>query len=56
MAHDPIPVLVHCTVMVSAEQDEVGENGGPTVCPVLDMMGLDESSLASGEAAELIAM
>src|SRR4030095_1760661 len=42
--------------MVSAEQDQIRENGRPTVRPMANVMGLDESSLTPRESADLIAM
>jgi|RhiMethySRZTD1v2_1073278.scaffolds.fasta_scaffold376671_2 hypothetical protein len=54
VASDLISVLVDRAMVVSAEQYQVGQDCRPTVCPMADVMSLDESSLASREATYLI--
>jgi hypothetical protein len=46
-------VLVEVAMMMSAEEDEVVEVGGPAVGPMLDVVGLEPAGVpTSGEPAD----
>lgn len=49
-------ILVNRTMMKSAQRNEVGRLGLTTICPVFDVVHVDEASIAAaGETATLVA-
>src|SRR5205807_4983399 len=53
---DAVVAFVEAAVVAAAEQKEVLDGGRAALCPVVDMMGVEEAPiLTSGEAAATIA-
>ena len=53
---DLVTFLVHRAMVLPAQQGEVGQGGGPAVCPVTDVVPLHEPAVATREAAVPVAV
>ena len=54
---DPPPVLMEKPVVIAAEEDQIGQIGGPSVGPVFSVMAMDEiPGATAGETTTAIPM
>ena len=56
VAIDLIALLVDAPMVTAAQHDQIGHRGGPAVCPVVDVVALDERQSTSREAATAVTM
>ena len=53
---DLVAFLVHRAMVPAAQQGEVGQCGGPALCPVTDVVTLNEPAAAAREATVPVAV
>src|SRR4029453_4606097 len=56
VAIDLVALLVDGAMVTATQHDQIGQGGGPAVCPVMDVVALNERQATSWKAAPLVAV